>query len=64
MYIISFLLAAWLLTLFDIDETITKGINEVFNKEFTASVYWLIFFGIGLIMDLSYGIDKVFGWSL
>ena len=50
MSIISILLFALFLTLFDLDEILVKAINEIFNKNFSTSIYWLAAFIIGLVI--------------
>lgn len=44
------LIVAWFLTLFSLDNLIITGINEIFNTNFTVSVYWLIAFIIAAIV--------------
>ena len=52
---ISTLITAWILTLFDLDEIIIDAINQLFNTSFNTNVYWLAFLIIGLIGNI---IDK------
>ena len=47
---IGILILAWFLTLFDLDEILVDGINQIFHTEFNTSIYWLIFMLIGLII--------------
>lgn len=51
-YFIGLLIAAWILTLFDFDEHFIKGFNELTSKSITISGYYLMFFLIGLSIDL------------
>lgn len=56
--IISFLITAWFLSLFDLDETLINAINEILNTQYSTNVYWLSFFIIGLILDIIITIFK------
>ena len=47
------LIVAWILTLFNVDDLIIAGINELFNTDFTIAVYWLIAFIIGAIVYIA-----------
>lgn len=51
-YFLGMLLIAWILSLFNFDEIFVKGINELFNKEITIAAYYVIFLGIGVVIDL------------
>lgn len=46
---ISTIIVAWILTWFNLDETIVSGINQIFNTDYTVAVYWLIFCIVGII---------------
>lgn len=50
--IISMLLLAWILSGFNLDQTLIAGINEIFSTDFSTNVYWLAAFAIGAIGDL------------
>ena len=43
------LFIAWILTLFDLDNLIITGINEIFNTNFTVAVYWLVAFIVAVL---------------
>lgn len=49
---IGTLLLGWILTWFELDNLIIAGINQIFNKNYTTAVYWLLFFIIGLIIEI------------
>lgn len=46
------LFIAWLLSLFNMDELTSRGINELFDKQTTTASYWFIFLMVGLICDI------------
>jgi hypothetical protein len=45
------LLVAWILTWFGFDDLFIKGFHELFNKEISVATYYMIFLGIGLVID-------------
>lgn len=46
------LIIAWFLTWFDFDELFIKGFNELTNRSITIAGYYIIFFVIGLLVDI------------
>lgn len=46
------LILAWILTWFNLDNILVDAINQIFNTDFTTAVYWLLFFIIGIILEL------------
>ena len=50
--IISMLILAWILTLFNLDQTLIAGVNEIFSTDFSTNIYWLAAFVIGVIGDV------------
>lgn len=58
MAIISALLLAWFLSLFNLDEILIQGINEVLNTSFNTSVYWLAFFLVGAIIEIVQAVKR------
>ncbi len=55
---IATLIVAWILTWFDLDKILIDGINQIFNTNYTTSVYWLMFFIVGLILFVCSKIEE------
>lgn len=46
------LITGWILTWFELDNILIEALNQIFNTNFTVSVYWLMFFIIGAINSI------------
>lgn len=55
-----FMFMAGILYLFRLDEIAADGVNQLTGKKFTTSIYWLTFLMIGLVLDIIYGIVRLF----
>lgn len=47
------LIIAWILTWFNLDNLFVEAINQIFNKDFTTAIYWLLFLIVGLIVSIA-----------
>ena len=49
---IGTLFVGWILTLFNLDIILIDAINQIFNTDFNTSIYWLVFFIIGMVVRI------------
>lgn len=56
MILLTFLTTAVILWLFNFDEIVAYGINEIFNKQVSQRFYWFIFFATGFILEVIHSI--------
>ena len=52
MAIATFLLIAWILTLFSFEKIIIQAFKELFNKDITNASYYFLFLMIGIFGDI------------
>lgn len=52
MAILPCLFIGFILWIFDLDNILVKGFNEVFHTYYTTSVYWLAFFVVGVFISI------------
>ena len=52
MAIVLTLLVAFFLSGFGFDQILIEGVNELLHTNFTISVYWLVFFLVGVILQI------------
>ena len=55
---INTMIVGWILTWFNLDDIITEGINQIFNTNYTTSIYWLMFFVVGLILLVCFKMEE------
>lgn len=46
------IILGYILTWFNFDSIVLDGINQICNADFTVAVYWLIIFGLGIIVEI------------
>ncbi|WOV83684.1 hypothetical protein PGH26_12455 [Sporosarcina jeotgali] len=52
MAILTFLIIAWLLTLFSFEQLVIQAFKELFGKEITKATYYFLFLAIGIFGEI------------
>lgn len=46
------LIVGWILTWFDLDNILIDALNQIFETDYTVSIYWLALFVIGAFVSI------------
>lgn len=46
------LIVGWILTWFDLDNILIDALNQIFETNYTVSIYWLFLFIIGAFVTI------------
>ena len=46
------LIVGWILTWFDLDNILIDALNQIFETDYTVSIYWLVLFVIGAFVSI------------
>ncbi|PLR99556.1 hypothetical protein [Bacillus sp. T33-2] len=60
MMTLGFMFVAGILHMFNVDEVVVEGLNELTGKRLSAAVYWLTFLVVGLGLDIIATLVNVF----
>ncbi len=52
MAILTFLIIAWLLTLFSFERLVIQAFKELFGKDITKATYYFLFLAIGIFGEI------------
>lgn len=52
MAILTFLIIAWILTLFSFEQLVIQAFKELFGKDITKATYYFLFLAIGIFGEI------------
>ncbi|MDW0111109.1 hypothetical protein [Sporosarcina aquimarina] len=52
MAILTFLIIAWVLTLFNFEKLVIQAFKELFGKDITKATYYFLFLAIGIFGEI------------